>query len=154
MTDAHREYINSLLDDLFNRYVNAIAQARQNSRRSARHHRRRSLRRAKAKEAGLIDDVLVQGRRRETVQEVTWLQRNRSRSPQCEESDYRDVDAESLGLNKGEKIAVIYATGDIGSGNSENSPSGESVDWFRHARKSDERCGGRQDDQGDRVESR
>ena len=28
MTDAHREYINSLLDDLFNRYVNAIAQAR------------------------------------------------------------------------------------------------------------------------------
>src|SRR5258705_12047197 len=28
MTDAHREYINSLLDDLFNRYVSAIAKAR------------------------------------------------------------------------------------------------------------------------------
>ena len=28
MTEAHREYINSLLDDLFNRYVNAIAKAR------------------------------------------------------------------------------------------------------------------------------
>src|SRR5678816_4280189 len=28
MTDAHREYINSMLDDLYNRYINAIAQAR------------------------------------------------------------------------------------------------------------------------------
>src|SRR5262247_2382007 len=28
MTDAHREYVNSLLDDLFGRYVNGIAQAR------------------------------------------------------------------------------------------------------------------------------
>jgi len=34
------------------------------------------------------------------------------------------VSPESLGLNKGEKVAVIYATGDIGSGRSENSPSG------------------------------
>ena len=34
MTEAHREYINSLLDDLFNRYVKAIAQgARQDSRK-------------------------------------------------------------------------------------------------------------------------
>jgi protease-4 len=39
-------------------------------------------------------------------------------------ADYRDVAPESLGLNKGEKIAVIYASGDIGSGSSENSPSG------------------------------
>ena len=28
MTDAHREYVNSLLDDLYGRYVNTIAQAR------------------------------------------------------------------------------------------------------------------------------
>jgi protease-4 len=40
-------------------------------------------------------------------------------------ADYRDVSPESLGLNKGEKIAVIYATGDIGSGSSQNSPSGD-----------------------------
>ncbi|MGH9883436.1 MAG: signal peptide peptidase SppA, partial [Pyrinomonadaceae bacterium] len=39
-------------------------------------------------------------------------------------TSYRQVDAESLGLNKGEKIGVIYASGDIGSGSSENSPSG------------------------------
>ncbi len=46
MTDAHREYINSLLDDLFNRYVNAIAQARtKDSGGSARVDRQRSLQR-------------------------------------------------------------------------------------------------------------
>ena len=40
-------------------------------------------------------------------------------------ADYRDVSPESLGLNKGERIAVIYASGDIGSGSSQNSPSGD-----------------------------
>ena len=40
-------------------------------------------------------------------------------------SDYSQVTAESLGLEKGEKIAVIYATGDIHSGKSENSPMGD-----------------------------
>src|SRR5678815_3581627 len=40
-------------------------------------------------------------------------------------SEYRDVSPESLGLNEGEKIAVIYATGEIGSGSSQNSPSGD-----------------------------
>ena len=39
-------------------------------------------------------------------------------------SAYSEVEPESLGLDKGEKIAVIYATGDIGSGQSENSPGG------------------------------
>jgi protease-4 len=39
--------------------------------------------------------------------------------------DYRDVSPEGLGLNKGERVAVIYATGDIHSGSSVNSPSGE-----------------------------
>jgi protease-4 len=39
-------------------------------------------------------------------------------------ADYTEVDPESLGLDQGEKVAVIYATGDIGSGKSENSPSG------------------------------
>ena len=39
-------------------------------------------------------------------------------------SEYNQIRPESLGLEEGEKIAVIYATGDIGSGKSENSPTG------------------------------
>src|SRR5215216_865765 len=59
MTDAHREYVNSLLDDLFNRYVNAIAQARRKSPEEVRTLIDNAPYNAvKAKEAGLIDDAL------------------------------------------------------------------------------------------------
>ena len=77
MTDAHREYINSLLDDLFNRYVNAIAQARHKTPDEVRALIDNAPYSAvKAKEAGLIDEALYQRRRRETVQEDAWLQRH------------------------------------------------------------------------------
>ncbi len=47
MTDAHREYINSLLDDLYGRYINTIAQARRKSPgRSAHADRQRAVQRA------------------------------------------------------------------------------------------------------------
>ena len=125
MTEAHRQYINEMLDDLYGRYVNTIAQARHktpdevkalidNAPYSA----------AKAKEAGLIDDVLY----RDDVEKEFKKRLGYKDSDQfvaVRGSDYRDVSPESLGLNKGERIAVIYASGDIGSGSSQNSPSGE-----------------------------
>ena len=40
MSEAHREYINSLLDDLFNRYLEAIAAARGKSPEEVRAHHR------------------------------------------------------------------------------------------------------------------
>src|SRR6476469_4005133 len=59
MTDAHREYINSMLDDLFNSYVNAIAQGRHKSPDDVRKLIDDApYGAAKAKEAGLVDDVL------------------------------------------------------------------------------------------------
>jgi protease IV len=125
MTEAHRQYINELLDDLYGRYVSTIAQARHktpdevkalidNAPYSA----------AKAKEAGLVDDVLY----RDDVEKEFKKRLGYKDTDQflpVRGSDYRDVSPESLGLNKGERIAVIYASGDIGSGSSQNSPSGE-----------------------------
>src|SRR6476469_92504 len=59
MTDAHREYINSLLDDLYGRYVNTIAQARKKTPDEARALIDNApYDAAKAKQAGLVDDVL------------------------------------------------------------------------------------------------
>src|SRR5829696_9995296 len=59
MTEAHREYVNSMLDDLFNRYVNAIAQARRKTPEEVRALIDNAPYGAvKAKEAGLVDDVL------------------------------------------------------------------------------------------------
>ena len=58
MTDAHREYINSLLDDLFNRYVEAIAKAAANLPEEVRAIIDNApYSAAKAKGAGLIDGV-------------------------------------------------------------------------------------------------
>src|SRR5690348_5951002 len=59
MTDAHREYINSMLDDLYGHYVNAIAQARHKTPDDVRKLIDDApYSAAKAKEVGLIDDSM------------------------------------------------------------------------------------------------
>jgi protease-4 len=125
MTDAHREYINSMLDDLYNRYVNTIAQARHKTPDEVRALIDNAPYGAvKAKEAGLIDDVLY----KDDVEKQFKKQLGYKDTDQfvpVRGVDYRNVEPESLGLNTGEKIAVIYASGEIGSGSSENSPSGD-----------------------------
>ena len=125
MTDAHREYINSLLDDLFNRWVNAIAQARHKTPDEVRALIDNAPYNAsKAKEAGLIDDSVYKDEVEKQLKKLLGYKDTDS-FVAVRGVDYRDVSPESLGLNKGERIAVIYATGDIGSGSSQNSPSGE-----------------------------
>jgi protease-4 len=125
MTDAHREYVNSLLDDLFNRYVTAIAQARHKTPDEVRNLIDDApYGAAKAKEAGLIDETVYHDQLDKQIKAQLGYKDADQFAP-VKATDYREVTPESLGLNKGEKIAVIFATGDIGSGRSENSPSGE-----------------------------
>ncbi len=125
MTDAHREYINSMLDDLFNRYVNTIAQARRKTPEEVRAIIDNAPYNAnQAKAAGLIDEMMY----RDDVEKQFKKQlgyKDTDMFIPVRGGDYRDVSPESLGLNKGERIAVIYASGEIGSGSSQNSPSGD-----------------------------
>ncbi|HLO01025.1 MAG TPA: signal peptide peptidase SppA [Pyrinomonadaceae bacterium] len=124
MSDAHREFMNSLLDDLFNRYVDAIAKGRGKTSDQMRAIIDDAPYGAlKAKDAGLIDGV---GYRDELEKELKTKLGYKESDPLriVKGSDYSEVEPESLGLNEGEKIAVIYATGNIGSGQSENSPRG------------------------------
>ncbi|HET9528073.1 MAG TPA: signal peptide peptidase SppA [Pyrinomonadaceae bacterium] len=125
MTDAHRQYINELLDDLFGRYKNAIAQARHKTPEEVSALIDNAPYNAQqAKDAGLIDEAMY----RDQVEAMLKKLLNQKESEPLvavRGGDYRDVAPESLGLNKGERIAVIYATGEIGSGNSQNSPSGD-----------------------------
>src|SRR5678816_3890912 len=79
---------------------------------------------AQAKEAGLIDDVLYRDDVEKQFKKLLGYKDTDTFIP-VRSSEYRDVSPESLGLNEGEKIAVIYATGEIGSGSSQNSPSGD-----------------------------
>ena len=125
MTDAHREYINSMLDDLFGRYVEGIAKARNKSVDEVKGLIDNApYSAAQAKDAGLIDgalyhdDVEKELKKRLGYKEGDELHIARG-------ADYKQISQESLGLNKGEKIAVVYAAGDIVSGKSSFGSSGE-----------------------------
>ena len=125
MTEAHREYINALLDDLFGRYVNAIAQARHKTPDEVRALIDNApYNAAKAKEAGLIDEAAYRDDLEKQIKSSLGYKEADTFVP-VRGSEYKDVSPESLGLNEGERIAVIYASGDIGSGRSQNSPSGD-----------------------------
>ncbi len=138
MSDANREFMNALLDDLFNRYVEAVAKARGKSTEDMRaiiddapHSSTRS------KEMGLIDGVAYRDElEKELKTRLGYKESDELRV--VSGSAYSEVEPESLGLDKGEKIAVIYGTGNIGSGKSENRqvhqgncyPGGQ-PGWFR-----------------------
>ena len=125
MTDAHREYINSMLDDLYNRYINTIAQARHKTPEEVRAIIDNAPYSAvQAKEAGLVDEVLYKDDVEKQFKKLLGYKET-DQFVAVRGADYRNVEPESLGLNKGEKIAVIYASGEIGSGSSQNSPSGD-----------------------------
>jgi protease IV len=124
MSEGHREVLNSLLDDLTNRLVNAIATTRKKSPDEVRALIDQApFSPAQAQANGLIDGASY----REDVENEL---KNRLGYKQDDKlslvrgSVYRDVSPESLDLNKGERIAVIYATGSIDLGRSENSPTG------------------------------
>jgi protease-4 len=124
MSDAHREFMNSLLDDLFNRYVAAIASGRNLTADNVRAIIDEApYGAAKAKEVGLIDGAEYRDDLEKQIK-ASLGYKDSDTLRLVKSSDYSEVGAESLGLNKGENIAVIYATGDIGSGQSDNSPSG------------------------------
>lgn len=124
MSDAHREFMNELLDDLFNRYVEGIAKARGKTAEQVRAIIDDApYDSQKAKDAGLIDGVAYRDEvEKELKTKLGYKDADQLRIVRG--SDYSEIEPESLGLDKGENIAVIYATGDINSGASENSPSG------------------------------
>jgi protease-4 len=124
MSEAHRRVVNELLDDLFNRYVDGVARGRNKSVEemkaiidNAPYNAR------KAKEIGLIDEVAYRDELEKELKTKLGY-KDTDELSLVTGSRYRQIPADSLGLNKGEKIAVIYASGEIGSGSSENSPTG------------------------------
>ncbi|HEU4508500.1 MAG TPA: signal peptide peptidase SppA [Pyrinomonadaceae bacterium] len=125
MTEAHREYVNEMLDDLFKHYINGIAQGRGKSTEEVRALIDNAPYNAEqAKNAGLIDDALYRDQLEQQLKKLLGQKENEPLIA-VRSADYKDVSPESLGLNKGERIAVIYASGEIGSGSSQNSPSGD-----------------------------
>jgi protease-4 len=125
MSDAHKEVMNSILDDIYGRMVNTIATSRRKTPDEVRAIIDSApIRAPQAKAQGLIDganfrdEVESELRRRLGYKDSDKLNTITG-------SDYRDIKPESLGLNQGERIAVIYASGTIGSGRSNDGPYGD-----------------------------
>jgi len=125
MSEGERETINSLLDEIYKTYVGAIAEARRKSPEdvmafidSAPHNARR------AAEAGLIDGALYRDEVEAELKKRLGGYKDDERLRKVSMSDYRRVEPESLGLNDGERIAIIFAAGPINPGSSSDGTFG------------------------------
>src|SRR5207248_3690719 len=106
MTDAYREYINSLLDDLYGRYVEGIAKARNKSVDDVKKLIDNApYSAAQAKDAGMIDGALYHDDVEKELKKRLGYKDN-DELHIARGSDYKQITQESMGLNKGEKIAV------------------------------------------------
>ena len=124
MTKEHREVVNAILEDFFNRFVNTVAGARKKSPEDIRALIDRApLSAEEARDAGLIDGAIyrdeVEG---ELKKRLGYKDDEELRVTRAE--TYREISAESVGLNRGERIAVIYASGEIWPGKSESGSMG------------------------------
>jgi protease-4 len=122
-TPAHREMAESLNRDLYEQLLKGIATGRQKRDAEVRQLIDHGpFLPEDAVRAGLVDDV---GYEDEIDDKVSL---GRGPTTFLEHHEYRGVSASSLGLNRGPRIAVLYAVGIITSGESSyDSPQGEVV---------------------------
>ena len=110
-TPEHREMAESLNRDLYEQVIDGIA--------DGRHMGTSEVRRlvdegpflpADAFEAGLVDGLVYADelKRQDPFDEVNWSE--------MADRDYRQISLESVGLNRGPRIALVYAVGTITSG--------------------------------------
>jgi protease-4 len=122
-TPAHREMAESLNRDLYEQLLKGIASGRQKPdaevRRLIDHG---PFLPEDAVRAGLVDDVAYE----DEIDDKVSL--GRGQTTFLEHHEYRSVPATSLGMNRGPRIAVLYAAGIITSGESSyDSPQGEVI---------------------------
>jgi protease IV len=122
-TPAHREMAESLNADLYQQLIRAIADGRQLSEADVRQLVDEGpFLPEDALRAGLVDDLAYEDQLDERLRAEGRAFRRLT------EDDYRRVSARSLGLDRGPRIAVIYAVGLIASGRSRpDSPQGPVV---------------------------
>ena len=142
-TPAHREMAVSLNTDLYEQLVRGLADGRHKSEAEIRtliDHG--PFLPEDALRAGLVDDVVYEDEIDDKVDLSNGAAGASKRSAHfLEQADYRNVTTSSLGLDRGQRIAIIYAVGLISSGPSNyDSPQGQVagsdtlVEYLRKAR--------------------
>ena len=124
-TAAHREMAESLNTDLYEQLVKGLADGRHKSEQQIRQLIDHGPYLPEdAVRAGLVDDLAYEDELDDKVQLGTGTRQVGF----LEHDQYRHVSAASLGLNRGPRMAVIYAVGIIASGESSyDSPNGQVV---------------------------
>ncbi len=113
MTPAHREMAESLNRDLYEQLIEGIAEARSlTSDEVRRLVDDGPFLPEDALAAGLVDGLAYADelQHREPFDEADWRE--------ISDSDYRQIGLQAVGLNQGQRIALIYAVGTINSGSS------------------------------------
>jgi protease-4 len=124
MSEAQREVINALLDDFYGRLVGGIAETRGKTPDEVRAIIDNAPYNAvQAQQQNLIDGAIY----RDDVHNQLKKQLGYTESESLNftsESKYREVTPESVGLAGGERVAVIFASGGIMSGKSNDGSFG------------------------------
>lgn len=132
LTPAHREMLDSIYADLYSHYVQGLAQARGKSQEEIKQLLDHGFFQGeKAKAAGLVDELLYEDQFQELILD------GRKSINRISHSQYLNTKPASVGIYKGKKIALIYGTGTIISGEGFYSLMGSATvsRWIRRARK-------------------
>jgi len=120
MSDGQREVINAVLDEYFGRFTTAIAESRHKSADDVKALIDAAPYNAsQAKSLGLIDDALYREQVDDEFKKVLGY-KDDAKLRTVTGSAYREIPSDSLGLNTGEDVAVIFASGAINVGKSSN----------------------------------
>ncbi|HVE57928.1 MAG TPA: signal peptide peptidase SppA [Pyrinomonadaceae bacterium] len=124
MGDGQKEVLDALLDEYYGRLKNGIAEARNKTPEDVEALINNAPYHADdAKKLGLIDDAFYRDQVYDQLKtRLGYKAEDKLRT--IGGSEYREIPSDTLGLNKGEKIAVIYASGAINMGSSSKSPFG------------------------------
>jgi protease IV len=125
MTPAHREMTEALNRDTFDQLVRGIAQGRHKTEAEVRALIMRGpLLPQEALKAGLVDGLAYEDQLDDRVPELRGQSGQKRR---IDDSDYRRIDARSVGIRPRSRIAVLYAVGTITSGKSAFDPLNGSI---------------------------
>ncbi|MFQ6084582.1 MAG: S49 family peptidase, partial [Candidatus Aminicenantia bacterium] len=131
-TEANREMTESILDDYFSHYLDTIAKARSKTKEEMKKIIDYGFYQGKkALEAGLVDELLFEDQLRKK------LKGDREKLETISYSRYLKIKPSSVGLETGQKIALIYGVGAIHTGEGFYRAIGSSTfaRWIRKARK-------------------
>ena len=122
MGEGQREVINAVLDEYYGRFTGGIAESRKKSVEDVKAMIDNAPYNAgQAKELGLIDEAFYKDQVYDELKNRLGYKAD-DKLRTIRGGEYREVPSDSLGLNTGERVAVIYASGAINVGKSNDGP--------------------------------